>query len=160
MTTAPVKTAEAAPEHNCAAYASAAVAQNDHNIAAGCGLTGGRWQSNYDAHFTWCQQPNVGIQALSGEDHARKVALQQCGEKTAFCNSYASEAVTAQLESMKFQCNFGGSGWQANHGAHFSWCMTVQQSSAATETANRAAALSQCKTVQIDPGVNLKPVKE
>ncbi len=153
-----VNVAEAAPEHNCAAYASAAVAQNDHNLASGCGLTGSRWQSDYDAHFSWCQQQNVGIQALSSEDHARKVELQTCTGKISFCESYAKQAVGDQINNMKHKCKFEGARWQLNHSAHRDWCHTVQQSSAAAENAKRADALSECTTKFIDYGVNKKPV--
>lgn len=36
---------------NCDAYAGAAVAQNQQNLAQNCGFGGGRWLSNFKAHF-------------------------------------------------------------------------------------------------------------
>ena len=160
-TTAFVNISEAAPQHNCAAYAAAAVAQNEQNKAVGCGLTGGRWQSDYDAHFTWCQQQNVGIQDLSSEDHARKVELQACSAKTAFCESYAKGAVGAQIENMQYQCKFGGGRWQLNHSAHFKWCMGVQQTSTVAENEERANALLKCKQPKnLKDDLKLNPVSE
>lgn len=159
-TTVFVYVAEAAPQHNCAAYASAAVAQNNQNKANGCGLTGGGWQSDYNAHFNWCQQQNVGIQALSSEDHARKVALQNCIGKSSFCESYAKQAVSDQINNMKYKCRFEGGPWQLNHSAHLKWCLTVRQSKAAAENAKRANALSECRTIPFGNDNKLNPVNE
>jgi len=155
-----VTASEAAPQHNCAAYASAAVAQNNQNKANGCGFAGNRWQSNYNAHFNWCQQKDVGIQVLSSEDNARKVALQACSGKSSFCESYARQAVSAQINNMKYKCQFGGARWQLNHSAHFDWCMNAQKPAAVSENTKRADALSKCRTKSFGNDVKKNPVNE
>jgi hypothetical protein len=137
-------TAQAAPKHNCAAYASAAVAQNNQNKAMGCGFKSRRWQSNYQKHLNWCKKSNVGIMAISKEDHARKSALQQCGNKTSFCNGYAQKAVNAYASNLGGKCGFKGRRWQANYKKHFNWCMKVKQSSANSETKKREFGISSC----------------
>lgn len=61
----------------CDAYASLAVAQNQANIAKGCGLTGGRWSADYAGHRQWCM--SVRPQYSADEVAIRDSALGQCG---------------------------------------------------------------------------------
>jgi hypothetical protein len=66
---------------NCDAYAAAAVAQNQQNIALGCGLTGLAWSNDHAGHRNWCLAPATKMPNLTHEDDARTSALAQCGNK-------------------------------------------------------------------------------
>jgi hypothetical protein len=66
---------------NCDAYAAAAVAQNQQNIAWGCGLTGLAWSNDLIGHRNWCLAPATKMPNLTHEDNARTSALAQCGDR-------------------------------------------------------------------------------
>jgi|SRR6185503_3699006 len=51
---APVFGKPKANSKKCDMYATLAVAQNELNLKHGCGLTGGRWNSQFDDHYNWC----------------------------------------------------------------------------------------------------------
>ncbi len=135
----------AEPHLNCAAYASAAVAQYEHAKALGCGFGGGRWSANYNGHFNWCKQAGVTISMVSTEDHLRKQGLQQCGSKTAQCNTYAKNAVATQATNIAKQCGKTGGRWSANFNGHKNWCMGASDSAIKHEENQRVLAILSCK---------------
>ena len=144
--------AQADPNLNCDAYASAAVAQHNHAKALGCGFGGGRWSANYHGHRNWCLSHGVGIMDVSNEDHLRKQALQQCGSRVAKCDSYAQKAVAAQAQNVSDQCGYTGGRWSANYNGHKNWCMGASDAAIASEEHKRGVGLSQCL---IGNGINL-----
>lgn len=60
----------------CKIYAEMAVQQNQSNIDWGCGYTGNRWSSNYQAHYEWCM--NVPKSAADFETAERERLLNEC----------------------------------------------------------------------------------
>lgn len=133
---------------NCDAYAGAAVAENQQNIAQNCGFTGPGWQSDFNAHRAWCLSPAVHMADLTTEDQARQTALAQCANKAAAdqqaCTSYAELAVWAAQQSIANNCGFSGSGWQQDFGAHFSWCLGAAQAARDVEANARKNQLIGC----------------
>jgi hypothetical protein len=61
----------------CQSYAQTAVSQNEENLRKKCGYAGGRWNSNYDAHFDWCMGIDKG--AADSETNIRYEELKKCG---------------------------------------------------------------------------------
>lgn len=60
----------------CSQYARLAVAENEENLARGCGYGGSDWSSDYDSHLRWCMNGN---RAEAGKEHDRRMAqLAQC----------------------------------------------------------------------------------
>ncbi len=133
---------------NCDAYAGAAVAQNQVNVAAGCSLTGGRWSDDFDGHRNWCLQPNVRMENVTAEDGARRAALAQCAARPAMdqqaCQTYADDAVMAADAATRQSCGFQGGRWLTDFGAHFKWCLGVPQSARDQEAQARATTLQGC----------------
>lgn len=68
---------------NCDAYAAAAVAQHQQNIALGCGFTGAAWSNDHAGHRNWCFAPATKMANLTHEDGARVSALALCSDKLA-----------------------------------------------------------------------------
>ena len=130
---------------NCSAYATAAVEQQNQNVALGCGLTGGAWHTDFQRHFNWCVQPNVKMTNLTTEDNYRKNALAQCTARRASCESYASSAVAAQSYNMQNNCGFTGGAWHSDYQRHFGWCMTAEAHRPGQETLTRNMHIQQCK---------------
>lgn len=75
--TALAPAAKAAGPIFCAAYAQTAVAQQNKNVAKGCGFTGARWMNNAGLHYGWCL--GATIAQANAETAARKAALATCG---------------------------------------------------------------------------------
>ena len=76
----PVPPAPAPPsgkEARCQAYAQMAMSSNEQNLARGCGFTGPRWLSDFQAHYNWC----LGVPQLFAdmEANGRADQLRQCG---------------------------------------------------------------------------------
>jgi len=62
----------------CKVYATLAVGQQSANQAASCGLSGGRWDSNYDNHYNWCV--NQKANTSNAESLARTRQLNSCAQ--------------------------------------------------------------------------------
>lgn len=60
----------------CRAYAHQAIAAQRENIAKACGLTGPRWQPDYDNHFLWCLNTTSGLRTM--ETRTRMEAISRC----------------------------------------------------------------------------------
>lgn len=137
---------------NCDAYAGAAVTQNQINVAAGCGLTGGRWSDDFEGHRNWCLQPNVRMENVTAEDNARRAALAQCAAQPALdqqaCQTYADGAVMVADAAARRSCGFQGGRWLLDFGAHFKWCLGVPQSVRDQEAQARTAELQGCLDAQ------------
>jgi hypothetical protein len=160
--------AQAQEELNCGAYASAAVAQQQHNVQQGCGFTGPAWSADFNAHFAWCQS-GAQMADLTREDRARSDLLAQCTaqqaqqeaqeaaeqaqqqaqqeQKIADCQEYARKAVEHQSANQYLKCGFSGGAWSANHAAHFDWCMGAPQAAVNQEDSTRYSQLQGCISV-------------
>jgi hypothetical protein len=64
---------------NCDAYAFAAVAQQQQNVAQTCGFSGPAWSVDFNGHKDWCLAPSTMMANLTFEHNARAQALAQCG---------------------------------------------------------------------------------
>jgi len=91
----------------CRGYAQEAVDANRRNIAKHRGFGGGRWQDNFQAHFSWCL--NVSNDAIVSETSARRQQLESCIRPTtcAHCNDGSCQCGSGTPDQL---C--------ANHGAN------------------------------------------
>lgn len=133
---------------NCNAYAGKAVAQQEQNVALGCGFSGGAWSADFNAHFGWCQNAGTTMADLTTEDKARVKALAECGQKPAktqeACQGYASNAVFFARLAKISQCGFSGGAWTENYGAHFNWCMGAAEPARNSEREARVNKVQGC----------------
>jgi hypothetical protein len=137
---------------NCDAYAGAAVAQNQQNLAQGCGLTGGAWSNDFNAHRNWCRAPGTKMANLTAEDNARSAALAKCGNKPKLdqqaCQTYAKKAVIAAEAAATRKCGLKGGRWSADFGSHFNWCIGADPDGRTAEDDARANQLQGCLDAQ------------
>lgn len=61
-----------------------------------------------------------------------------------FCNAYAEQAVAQNNENATNQCGFTGARWHDNFQIHQTWCLSVNEDLANSETQERTTALNQC----------------
>lgn len=145
-------TARADPSLNCDAYAGAAVAQQQQNLAQGCGFAGPAWSADFGAHRNWCLAPATTMANLTAEDQARQSALATCANQPkadqAACQTYANRAVTVADAAAKRQCGFGGGRWTVDYGTHFDWCLTASQSARDQEDKARTDQFDACAATQ------------
>jgi hypothetical protein len=85
-----------------------------------------------------CVSPQVRSQAAA-DNNVRGARL-----KYPHCQSYARDAVRANVRNAWFSCHFEGPRWQDNEGAHFSWCLNSLDRDVANEMAGRYSALDHC----------------
>jgi hypothetical protein len=147
--------AMAAPDGYCRSYARGAVASYDESRANGCGLFGGRWQGNLDAHYDWCRGSPIG--AVEEEEEYRTRELRACRRnlpepppvidqvRRGACRNYARVAVQQNETQELLRCNFRGGRWQSNEINHFNWCVTVDRGTAEDHNANRERDIRACK---------------
>lgn len=144
----PIAPAAASPDLNCNAYARAAVAQNQQNLAQNCGFTDGRWSNDSQGHFAWCVAPATTMANLVAEDTARQEALTECANRAVeaqqACQLYAQSAVGDSAAATAQACGFGGGAWSTDYAAHFNWCLTAPQSARDQETNARLNQLAGC----------------
>jgi hypothetical protein len=149
---------------NCGAYATKAVEQQKWNQFLGCGLRGGAWSTDFNAHVGWCNLPNVRMADITREDNVRESALDQCrrrfraaqAEASAaaqqdrtldiLCGQYAIDARTQNQENQSFKCDLRGGRWSNDVNGHRAWCMRAGWGAAQEERAARNAQLNECKT--------------
>lgn len=140
----------AAEQLNCQAYAAVAVAQQEQNVQMKCGLTGGRWSSDFKGHFQWCQTSTMA--KLTAEDKARKAALAKCAQKPQedqqACQAYAAEAVKQQKANTAKNCGLKGGAWSEDYATHFGWCLKASPSQRASENNARNQQLAGCFTAK------------
>lgn len=140
-----VQPAFASPDLNCGAYATAAIEQQNQNVALGCGFSGNAWHTDFQRHFGWCARPDVRMENLTTEDYARKDALAKCSARQASCQAYAQQAVSAQQFNVQNNCGFSGGAWHTDYQRHYGWCITVDEARANQETLVRTMHTQQCK---------------
>ena len=140
-----------APCSYCVGYAESAVDANERNRLHGCGFTGTRWTSNYQAHLAWCKSTPQWI--VGREWETRRPALAQCSAcavteeyqwsskpetaKCSYCAKYTDQALAANKENVEYRCNLSGARWSADRGGHFRWCMASRESSVEQEARHR-----------------------
>lgn len=129
---------------NCDAYAAAAVAQQNENLALRCGFAGGAWSANYEGHRAWCLLPGVAMANLTHEDRARADGLKLCKQKQAACADYAALAVEQNQSNRRFGCGLAGGRWSDNATGHRDWCMTANANQTTSESKARQTALLKC----------------
>lgn len=131
---------------NCQAYAALAIAQQEQNIQMKCGFAGGRWSTDFNGHFKWCQTSTMA--KLTAEDKARKQALAQCAKKPQedqqACQAYADEAVKQQKANKAKNCGLKGGAWSEDYAAHFGWCLKASNSQRAGANNSRNEQLAGC----------------
>ena len=133
---------------NCDAYAGAAVAQQQQNLAQNCGYAGPAWSLDFANHRAWCSAPATKMEHLTAEDGARRDALALCADKPkqeqAACQVYAERAVMVADAAIKQQCGLGGGRWSLDYGAHFNWCLGVPQAARDQEDRARTDQFDGC----------------
>lgn len=80
----------------CADYANLAVDANRQNVQLGCGYTGARWHSNYQAHYDACVGFN--LQQIQGETAGRAQDLASCKQRLAAANPPPAPTVRVVAE--------------------------------------------------------------
>ena len=137
---------------NCDAYAGAAVAQYQQNLAQNCGFAGPAWSDDFTGHRNWCLAPSTTMANLTAEDNARKTALAGCANKAALdqaaCQTYANRALTVADAAAKRACGFSGGRWILGYGTHFDWCLSAPQAARDQEDKARTDQLDACMATQ------------
>ncbi|MCP5060691.1 MAG: hypothetical protein GY937_28675 [bacterium] len=139
--------ASANADLNCSAYAGMAVAQQEQNVALGCGLSGGAWSADFQGHFAWCNT-SAKMADLVREDEARKQALADCAAKPKLdqvaCQEYAANAVMQTRMAQQAKCGLAGGRWSDDYPPHFDWCLGAAQAQRDDEARARELELSGC----------------
>jgi hypothetical protein len=145
---------------NCDAYAGAAVAQQQQNLAQGCGFSGPAWSADFAAHRNWCLSPATKMANLTNENNARNAALAQCAAKPKLdqqaCQTYANRAVTVAKAAAERSCGFKGGRWVADYATHFNWCLSASQGARDQEDKARTDQLDACAATQAAAGEQAK----
>jgi len=143
---------------NCDAYAAAAVAQQNENLALRCGFAGGGWSANYEDHRAWCLLPGVAMANLTHEDRARGDGLKLCKQKQAACADYAALAVEQNRSNQRFNCGLAGGRWSDNATGHRDWCMAADVTQATNESSARQSALLKCTATRTGDDAQLADI--
>ena len=141
----------AALERTCDAYANRASDQAAQARTNSCDVSGARWLTAYQPHFSWCM--TVSKAERDSETKNRNQQLAQCTAShaaTLECDEYARIALTQTRDADERRCGFKGTRWRRNYGAHKNWCRTASQDDRARETRIRANALFAC---QVEPRI-------
>ncbi|QKK03412.1 MAG: hypothetical protein HND55_12530 [Pseudomonadota bacterium] len=82
---------------------------------------------------------------------APKVAADQ---RHPGCERYAAAAVGQQQQNLELGCGLSGPAWNADHSAHYNWCMHGENHErfAAAEERRRAERLASCRSAATPPG--------
>jgi len=88
--------------------------QENNNLS--CGLSGGNWSPDRNAHRNWCLQNDVS--KINAEWEFRENELKGCR-----CNTYAAAAMRQVAENAQLGCGLSGGNWIADPGAHRNWCL-------------------------------------
>ena len=149
---------------NCQAYAQKAVKQQQQNEILHCGFSGGGWSKDFQAHFNWCQLPQVNMSHLTSEDNSRTDALKQCQQSSQFeykpgkftvqpdktldilCGQYALDSRMQNQENHEFNCGFQGGHWSDDVNGHRAWCLQAGWDAALQERSARNSQLNGCKS--------------
>jgi hypothetical protein len=131
----------------CKNYANTAISQNKENKQKGCGFTGPRFSSDYNAHFNWCMKAKD--ETRDEEQDAREDNLKKCDK----CAYYAKNAVSHNEENKQKGCNFSGPQWSSNYNYHFTWCMTGKNHEIADDVwqSRWDALLNKCSSTTPSP---------
>jgi hypothetical protein len=155
------KRQEAIAECICNPYAKNAVAQNNDNIALGCGYTGPRWSSDHAHHYNWCARGGGNIIESGSWDIFRSDKandLEKC--KKNFCDNYAKVSIAQNKDNESKKCGFSGPKWSSDYNHHFNWCLKNWKITK-TEMESRKTALSQnCKPAPPPPPPPPSPKEE
>ncbi len=135
---------------DCDAYAAAAVAQQERNIALGCGYRGGGWSTDFAGHRNWCLQDNVRMADLTGEDGGRAGALEICLAKARACDAYADLALQQSRLNDEAGCGQTGGRWSPDVAGHRAWCMTAPPEASSAEMDLRRSILQSCAAISGD----------
>ena len=127
------------------AYAHAAIAAQQHNLANGCGLAGDRWSLDFGGHKSWCL--GVDQPVLDQETNARNGDIARCNG----CIGYAQGAVSAQQQNVGNGCGLVGDRWSFDFNGHRSWCMSVPRSTSTRRT-TPGSTIGKCTRSSPTPG--------
>jgi hypothetical protein len=129
--------------YTCRDYATRARQQGYTNLKLSCGYTEGRWHTNWEDHYSWCNR--VGVNAARVEDVARFTSLENCIERCVEnCSSYATRAVRQNEAALTLNCGFTGGGWQSDFNNHYNWCLTASPEQINKEDWIRRSKLRSC----------------
>lgn len=133
--------AKAASPDECNAYADAAMQQVQQNATLKCGLQGGNWATDRDAHYNWClgAEPDK----VRSEQQWRENELRTCN-----CNAYADAAMQQVQANADLKCGLQGGNWAPTRDAHLSWCLQTianNPGKVASELQWRKDEIEKCK---------------
>ncbi len=111
-----VRNGECRHPEECQTYATAAMKQVDENNQLSCGLSGGNWSPDRNAHYQYCLQ--VDASKYNAEWEFRENELKGCR-----CNTYADAAMRQVNENAQLGCGLSGGNWSPDREAHRNWCL-------------------------------------
>ena len=131
----------------CGNYANAAIAAVQQEQQLGCGYNGGRWSTDYQAHYNACMGFDQGT--IDNETNGRNQDLAACKAKqntaASACQNYANAAINALHEEQQLGCGFSGPRWSADYQAHYNACIGFNQATRDNETNGRSQDIAACK---------------
>jgi hypothetical protein len=165
---APVLPAARPDVFHCQVYAQVAVREAQTNLERGCGFSGRRWLTDYDAHYKWCLGAPPAL--VVSEQRARQLDLsskcpgtttpdpegprpvQPEDHKKFSCSIYARIATHYAEMNLTRGCGLSGPRWSNDYAAHYKWCFGAPPALAASETrARREELLAKCPGGPVPP---------
>jgi hypothetical protein len=144
---------EVGKRQRCLDYARNASAIR--NEAAGCGLSGPRFDAAYEQHYAACIANNRDFDRA--ETNARAEAIAKCraegrggsgapqiSERPGFCQIYVQDTMAQAAEGQQ-HCGYSGARYSAYPDDHLNWCKSVTQAAANAEAAARGREIWACR---------------
>ncbi|NNE21146.1 MAG: hypothetical protein HKN11_00915, partial [Rhizobiales bacterium] len=132
-------------ENACREYANRSVEQAEQAREHDCALTGPRWATGFQRHFSWCMSVSDAYPAKEIEQ--RRAALQSCRPQQSFdegCEQYARAAFRLARQNYERRCGFVGPRWVRSIDAHKAWCLGADVNKRKLEQTARHKALAAC----------------
>lgn len=141
----PAEPKDVVREKACREYANRSVEQAEQAREQNCGLTGPRWQTGFQRHFSWCMSVSDAYPAQ--EISQRRAALQNCRPQQSLdegCEQYARGAFRLARQNQERRCGFVGPRWVRDIDAHKDWCLGANLTERQREQSSRHRALAAC----------------
>lgn len=134
-------------EFSCADFATAALRDNDANLANQCGYTGPQWAADYRKHYSHCL--DISPRRREAESRERSASLEDCRKLVRraaeiACDHYARMSVAEQQTNKERRCGFRGPGWSDDLKEHVSWCKSAERTEIDDSIEDRERRLARC----------------
>ena len=133
----------------CANYARKAVVSANQNLSQGCNLTGPRWTTEFQAHYSWCMRGQRD--ASEAETGSRGAELARCTQSASTdadpkCDHYARISLVQVETAHKAHCAVppGDRRWSPDGDVHKQACLQAPSRVLPAEIANRETVLTAC----------------